>query len=227
METIRISNHNAYFVVINKKYYSIKLVSLKEKISKYAIKHLDSIFINAGLFKIISKKAKGQFIINHQDYSIENYIEKDKYKKVGDKECYPLIINNNELFTLSHDRKDQLNNSKNLTNYDYAVCGWGTLIENNHTIDIESNEIIHGKKCKARQIIGILRNGNYFILTCEKAYYKDIITYLITKKVKFAYSLDGGHSTKLIIDGKQINYFKFNRKGRKYIPSVIEFKLQN
>ena len=202
----------------------IRLAENFNDIYEYAKEHPTSIIINAGLFNV-DGTANGQVIINKKDKSLTSLVLDDQGKLISKYECYPLIINNGNLFCIDQNRFSYKNFPKYLCNYDYAVCGWGALYEDgikNENFII--NEWRHGKKIKSRQIIGQLKNKNYFIFTCEKASYRYIFKFLEKKEVDFAYSLDGGRSTKLIIGGKQLNKVAFfSKTARPKIPNFIEF----
>ncbi len=97
------------------------------------------------------------------------------------------------------------------------------LYENGVKQDFIDKDLRWGNARVPRQIVGHLKNGDYFILTCENAYYKDIYAFLEDKDIEFAYSLDGGRSIKLFIDGKRLNSYPIPIGIKYFIPSGIEF----
>jgi len=216
-----ISGKKAWYLELTRDLYKPKVKLLNENIDSYSAANKDSIIINAGLFKLFSKKPAGQLIIDHIDYSLEDYIIHDNlYGEVSDSECYPLIVDNGNLYSLSSNKLDPIYARTNLVNYEGAVCGWGTLINDYLPTTLSTDEVIWGKAMVTRQIVGLLKNNDYFILTCECAYYDDIIKFLQDKKIKFAYSLDGGRSANLYVDGLPATDMPFRRS---YIPTIIEF----
>jgi len=222
VENVIVSNEKAYYVVVPKEKYNLTIVYLrKEKAKKYAKNNKDSIIINAGLFNMVKKVPLGQLVIDHKDESVTSYIENDNGVAISAKECYPMLVDDSfNIVSDSYDRASVENKSENLAKkYKYAVCGWGLLYDNFEKTNFIEDEIRWGKDQKRRQIIGQLENGDYFILTCDNAYYKDIYSFLEDKKVKIAYSLDGGRSSKLYINSKQLN----KKSLRGFVPTIVEF----
>lgn len=221
---IKISSNNAWFVVIDKD-VKPKVVYTDLSTQEYAQRNKNKVIINAGLFNTRTLEPNGQLIIDNKSINGDIIVESDMGNYIGINQCYPLIINDGNMFVVSDNRLSLTNISKNLEKYNFAVCGWGLLIQDGIDFELYEKEKRWGKECKARQIIGYLDNGCGFCLTCKNAYYKDIVKFLLNNRAKFAYSLDGGRSTKLVIDGEQINKFWFGYKGRKYIPTLIEWNL--
>lgn len=219
------SKGRLYFVEINKNFYNVKVKELKIPIKKYAKSRDQSIIINASLFDISTGRPSGQLVIEHQDLSIHDFMAADNGSKLSKNECYPLIIDNNNLFTLSHNRLSKLNRRENLVNYEYALCGWGCLYEESAKVNsFIDDEIVWGNSRKARQIIGVLNNGNYFVLSASNNTYDELYKFLRTKRVKFAYSLDGGRSTTTYVKGVKKSSLPDFYSSRKMIPVIIEFE---
>lgn len=222
---IKISDYRAFFVVLDKECYKPRILSLNERIGTYARKNKSSVIINGGLFNVRGRTPRGQFVIDGVDLTTDSPISSDKGKPIGDEECYPMVIDHDDRFlTTSHDRTSPLNEGGYIaSHYKSAICGWGVLYENGVNQDFISKDAIWGNKRVPRQIVGHLKNGDYFILTCENAYYKDIYSFLDDKDIEFAYSLDGGRSIKLFINGKRLNSYPIPIGIRYLLPSGIEF----
>ena len=224
IEKHKISKSDAWFVQFDSPTNYPKLVATISPIKKYANFYRNKIIINAGLFNTFSQEPNGQVIIDKLTIN-DGIVEDDMGAKINNEECYPLVVDNNIMKILAPNRFSVLNSVENLKQYQYSVCGWGLVIYNGADAKLYEKEIRWGKAKKARQIVGYKKNNHPFILTCRNAKYIDIVNFLLENDVEFAYSLDGGRSTKLFIDGKQINSFTFGSKGRKYIPTLLEFDI--
>ncbi len=211
----------------------------------YARREKTAFCINASLFNTRTLKPEGQLIINGVDkttYKTDNngaeypWMDDDMGTAISDTECYPLCIDSSgKLSTPYVNRKsdDARPSALIAAGYKYAVTAWGTLIDNyKSTTTATWNEIVHQGKY-VRQIIGQYQNGDYMvcsfdgvkgIITANEAgmNYDDIANFLISKGVRFAYSLDGGGSCETTIRDRQINPIFENATGRK-VPSVIYF----
>lgn len=220
----KISRNNAWFIVLNE-LLTPELIYTTQMAQDYALRNKNKIIINAGLFNTRTSEPNGQLIIQNKIIGIDAVVESDMGAPIGANECYPLIIDDGKMFVASTNRLSDKNEPDILEKYKFAVCGWGNVIEDGKDAHIYDYEIRWGKDSKARQVVGYLRDGRTFILTCQKAYYKDIVAFLLKNEAMFAYSLDGGKSTKLFINGEQINGFCFGYKGRKYIPTLLQWGL--
>ena len=205
-----------------------------EKISalNYA-KRENSVFtLNAGLFNTNTLQPVGQTIID--GVSIVNTpMVDDMGSPISDKECYPLCIDSNGDLSAPYNRN--IDTSEMITDgIIYAVTGWGKVIDNfvacSDTVD---NEIVHAGKY-IRQVIGQFQNGDYFVCTVDMSRgkveneagvtYSILADFLISKGVKFAYSLDGGGSAETVIGKRQLNPIYEGDYGRN-VPTVITFKI--
>ena len=211
----------------------------------YARREKTAFCINASLFNTKTLKPEGQLIINGVDkttYKTDSngnkypWMDDDMGTAISDTECYPLCIDSSgKLSTPYVNRKSDNARPAALiaSGYKYAVTAWGTLIDNyKSTTTATWNEIVHRGKY-VRQIIGQYQNGDYMVcsfdgikgaITANEAgmNYDDIANFLISKGVRFAYSLDGGGSCETTIRDRQINPIFENATGRK-VPSVIYF----
>ena len=167
---------------------------------EYATDNKMAVVMNAGLFNTSTKVPKGQTIINGT--SITNSpMTDDMGTAISDEECYPLCIGSSGKLSAPYTRS--VDTSTMIADgVKYAVTGWCTLIENGAAkySDFNTVEIVH-KNSYSRQVIGQYEDGDYFILTTTSAD-KSGMTYAaineillaLSKKVRFAYSLDGGGS---------------------------------
>jgi exopolysaccharide biosynthesis protein len=188
--------------------------------------------INAGLFNTSTMRPQGQTII--EGVSVTNTpMTDDMGTAIADDECYPLCIdadgNLSAPYERSIDTADMIADGVK-----YAVTAWGQFIENFAKADITKyDEIVHAGKY-IRQSIGQFQNGDYFVCTvdCNRGSiqnevgmtYDTLADLLISKGVKFAYSLDGGGSAETVIGNRQINPIYEGTAGRA-VPTVIYFEV--
>lgn len=111
----------------------------------------------------------------------------------------------------------------------YALTGFVPLIQNGVTVDDSILAVCpHYNSRHPRQIVGVLKDGNYFTFCCDgrtdgengMTLKECIDTMLNDFKVKFAFNLDGGGSTQTTVGKKQINRVIDGRT----IPNVITFR---
>ena len=195
---------------------------------EYATDNKMAVVMNAGLFNTSTKVPKGQTIITGT--SITNSpMTDDMGTAISDEECYPLCIGSSGKLSAPYTRS--VDTSTMIADgVKYAVTGWCTLIENGAAkySDFNTVEIVH-KNSYSRQVIGQYEDGDYFILTTTSAD-KSGMTYAaineillaLSKKVRFAYSLDGGGSAETVVDRSQINTIYEGTYGRK-VPTLIYF----
>ena len=195
---------------------------------EYATDNKMAVVMNAGLFNTSTKVPKGQTIINGT--SITNSpMTDDMGTAISDEECYPLCIGSSGKLSAPYTRS--VDTSTMIADgVKYAVTGWCTLIENGAAkySDFNTVEKVH-KNSYSRQVIGQYEDGDYFILTTTSAD-KSGMTYAaineillaLSKKVRFAYSLDGGGSAETVVDRSQINTIYEGTYGRK-VPTLIYF----
>ena len=195
---------------------------------EYATNNKMAVVMNAGLFNTSTKVPQGQTIINGT--SITNSpMTDDMGTAISDEESYPLCIGSSGELSAPYARS--VDTSTMIADgVKYAVTGWCTLIENGAAkySDFNTVEIVH-KNSYSRQVIGQYEDGDYFILTTTSSD-KSGMTYAaineillsLSKKVKFAYSLDGGGSAETVVDRTQINTIYEGTYGRK-VPTLIYF----
>ena len=195
---------------------------------EYATDNKMAVVMNAGLFNTSTKVPKGQTIINGT--SITNSpMTDDMGTAISDEESYPLCIGSSGELSAPYARS--VDTSTMIADgVKYAVTGWCTLIENGAAkySDFNTVDIVH-KNSYSRQVIGQYEDGDYFILTTTSSD-KSGMTYAaineillsLSKKVKFAYSLDGGGSAETVVDRTQINTIYEGTYGRK-VPTLIYF----
>lgn len=110
----------------------------------------------------------------------------------------------------------------------YALTGFVPLIQNGATVENTTLAVCpHYNSRHPRQIVGVLKDGNYFTFCCDgrtdgengMTLKECIDTMLNNFKVEFAFNLDGGGSTQTTVGKKQINRVIDGRA----IPNVITF----
>lgn len=93
-----------------------------------------------------------------------------------------------------------------------AVCGFGPIVIDGKAVPRERwPKVPHYEVPHLRQIIGQYANGDYAVVTCEGRGYADSTGWTIADAQRvclemgldFAYNLDGGTSTELVVDGVQ------------------------
>lgn len=113
-----------------------------------------------------------------------------------------------------------------------AVCGFMPIIRDYEAVpDTEwPSGIDHYTAQAQRQIIGQYANGDYAIITCEGRGFANSPGWTIAQAqsigiklgLKFAYNLDGGGSTSVVVGKKQLNMIYEGATGRK-VPAFIVF----
>lgn len=113
-----------------------------------------------------------------------------------------------------------------------AVCGFMPIIKNYEAVpDTEwTTGVDHYTQRAQRQIIGQYANGDYAIITCDGRGFANSPGWTIAEEqniclnlgLKFAYNLDGGGSTSVVIGKKQLNLIYEGATGRK-VPAFIVF----
>lgn len=191
--------------------------------------------MNAGLFNMTTVQPVGQTIID--GVSVTNTpMTDDNGTAISDAECYPLCIDADGVLSASYGRS--VNTSTMIADgVKYAVTGWGKLIDNFEKCDeTVFNEIVHPGDYM-QQCIGQYDNGDYCVLTVNKARngqaendigmtYDEMADILIAKGVEFAYVLDGGGSSETVIGERQINAIYEGDAGRA-VPTVIYFDIES
>lgn len=187
--------------------------------------------LNAGLFNTGTLQPQGQTIID--GVSVTNTpMTDDMGTAIADDECYPLCIDADGNLSAPYERS--IDTATMIADgVKYAVTAWGQFIENYALADSSKfDEIVHSG-AYVRQSIGQFQNGDYFVCTCDAVKgsittneagltYADLAELLISKGVKFAYSLDGGGSAETVIGNRQINPIFEGAAGRS-VPTVIYF----
>lgn len=189
--------------------------------------------LNAGLFNTTTMQPQGQTIVDGVSKT-NTPMTDDMGSPISDDECYPLCIDANgdlsALYERSVDTATMIADGVK-----YAVTAWGQFIENFAKADSSKyDEIVHAGKY-IRQTIGQYQNGDYFVCTvdCNRGSisneagmtYDTLANLLISKGVKFAYSLDGGGSAETVIEKRQINPIFEGTSGRA-VPTVIYFEVE-
>lgn len=190
--------------------------------------------VNAGLFNTSTMIPQGQTIIDGVSMT-NSPMTDDMGTAISDHECYPLCIdaegNLSAPYARSVDTADMIADG-----VQYAVTAWGKFIEDFAATDTTVfQEIVH-PDAYIRQCIGQYDNGDYFVCTVDKARlgiaandagmtYATLAALLISKGVKFAYSLDGGGSCETVIGKRQINPIYEGDSGRA-VPTVIYFDVE-
>lgn len=189
--------------------------------------------LNAGLFNTQTMKPQGQTIVNGASMT-NTPMTDDMGTAISDDECYPLCIDSDGNLSAPYERSvdtaDMIADGVK-----YAVTAWGQFIENYAPADSSKfNETVHAGTY-VRQSIGQFQNGDYFVCTCDAQKgsittneagmtYATLAELLISKGVKFAYSLDGGGSAETVIGNRQINPIFEGTAGRS-VPTVIYFDI--
>ena len=207
---------------IPKDKYEIAFVSSKgQSPLEYQLQHPEvQISCNGGLFNTKTHEPLGQTIINKQIINVNKVIS-DNGKTISDQECYPLILNMN--LNLS---EDQLNRSCEDLVQDPTVlsslCGWGSLINDYKGQLFYKKEIVHKYPIRRQRFVLCQDEGNDYILYAfHKAHYKEIEELLLKENIKFAYCLDGGHSTQVCINGCPLTKKYWLKKGRPVNTIII------
>lgn len=188
--------------------------------------------LNAGLFNTSTLQPQGQTIIDAVSMT-NTPMTDDMGTAISESECYPLCIDADGNLSAPYERS--VNTSDMIADgVVYAVTAWGQFIENFAKADeTKYNEIVHAGTY-IRQSIGQFQNGDYFVCTVDKSRnsvtneegmtYDTLAELLISKGVKFAYSLDGGGSCETVIGSRQINPIYEGSAGRS-VPTVIYFDI--
>jgi exopolysaccharide biosynthesis protein len=178
-------------------------------------------------------RPQGQTIIN--GVSVTNTpMTDDMGSPISDDECYPLCIDANGDLSASYERS--VDTATMIADgVKYAVTAWGQFVENFAKAESSKyDEIVHVGKY-IRQSIGQFQNGDYFVCTVDSSRgsvtneagmtYDTLANLLISKGVKFAYSLDGGGSAETVIGKRQVNPIFEGTSGRA-VPTVIYFDVE-
>ena len=190
--------------------------------------------INAGLFNTSTMQPQGQTIIDGVSVTNTPMVD-DMGSPISDDECYPLCIDANGDLSAPYERNvdtaDMIADGVK-----YAVTAWGQFVENFAKAESSKyDEIVHAGTY-IRQTIGQYQNGDYFVCTVDKSRgnvtneegmtYETLADLLISKGVKFAYSLDGGGSCETVIGRRQVNPIYEGAEGRA-VPTVIYFDVED
>ena len=199
----------------------------------YAREHGAVVTINAGLFNTTSLQPVGQTIIDGVSYT-NTPMTDDMGSPISAAECYPLCIDSNGDLSAPYTR-DVDTAVMIADGVVHAVTGWGKVVEDfAPCADTVENEIVHAGTY-IRQVIGQFQNGDYCICTVDMSRgnveneagltYTDLAQLLVSKGVKFAYSLDGGGSAETVLGVRQMNPIYEGSAGRA-VPTVICFNLE-
>lgn len=207
-----------------------------EKVSTLAFaKRENTVFaMNAGLFNTTTMTPQGQTII--EGLSVTNSpMTDDMGTAISDAECYPLCIDAEGNLSAPYGRT--VDTAEMLADgVCYAVTAWGQFIGDFVPSGTDKfSEIVH-PDTYIRQCIGQYDNGDYLVCTVDKARlgiaandagmtYDTLASLLVSKGVKFAYSLDGGGSCETVLGKRQINPVYEGTSGRP-VPTVIYFEVE-
>lgn len=176
--------------------------------------------INAGIFNTSTHKADGQLV--------ENGVIYQSTSSATHPQCRPLVI----------DEDGDLSEAPYNTNVASlvangavsVVCGFMAIIKDWQKVpSSEWNDVVHYTQNAQRQIIGQFGNGDYAIITCEgrSTYNSDGWTIeeaqniCVKHGLKFAYNLDGGGSTELMLGLKHFNNIYEGETGRKVSTFIV------
>lgn len=175
--------------------------------------------INGGIYLVANNEADGITII---DGTILKSVGVEQFSA----EQYVLgITSNGEFKTYLNETAEYILNDGSV----YALTGFVPLIENDTAVDDSVLRICpHWNARHPRQIVGKLKDGNYFTFCCDGRTTNEngmtlaecISTLTKDLNVAFAFNLDGGGSTQTVVGRKQINRMIDGRK----IPNVITFE---
>ena len=177
--------------------------------------------INAGLFNMSNNKPDG--IVIQEGKVIQN-------SPAVLHSARPLVIDSNGY--LYEGSMDADANELVAAGAQSAVCGFMAIISNYEAIpstewtDMANKYNEHAQ----RQIIGQFGNGDYAIITCEGRGHNNSDGWTIEEAqsicikwgLKFAYNLDGGGSTEIMLGSKHLNTMYENSTGR-IVPTFIVF----
>lgn len=187
----------------------------------YAHIHNYPIVINGGVFDMskesMTLKPRGMLIVDSTILNNTPYIT-----------WQPLLIDQNgDLSAVASDT-----DASELSGIVSAVCGFGPLVENykGKTIDDYAHPGGWAENAQ-RMIIGQFGNGDYAIIASEGRGFDnsllgwsigDAVDFCVSINLKFAYNLDGGGSTELVVGKKQLNTIYEGITGR-IVPTFIVF----
>lgn len=189
--------------------------------------------LNAGLFNTQTMQPQGQVIVDGVSKT-NTPMSDDMGSPISEDECYPLCIDENGDLSAPYDRT--VDTAIMIADgIKHAVTAWGQFIENFAKCDSSKyNEIVHVGNY-IRQSIGQFQNGDYFVCTVDGNRgsisneagmdYDTLADLLISKGVKFAYSLDGGGSAETVIEKRQINPIFEGTSGRA-VSTIIYFDIE-
>ena len=190
----------------------------------YALSHNYPIICNAGVFDFVTGSTTrvpwGILIVNGE--ILQNT------PAPGGRVRDPLLIDQNGDLSYAASNVD----ATTLTGIVSAVCGFGPLVINYTGITEQEYVNPAGWNSDAqRLVIGQFGNGDYAIIASEGRDFDnstpgwtipDTIDFCESINLKFAFQLDGGGSTELVIDKKQLNMIYENETGR-LVPTYIVF----
>ena len=174
--------------------------------------------VNGGIYLTSTGEADGITIINGEilkstgveQFAVEQYVlgitEKGEFKSYINKTAESILADGSI----------------------YALTGFVPLIQSGIVVGDDILSVCpHYNSRHPRQIIGVLKDGNYFTFCCDgrtdgengMTLKECVDTMLNDLKVEFAFNLDGGGSTQTTVGKKQINRVIDGRT----IPNVITF----
>ena len=190
----------------------------------YALSHNYPIICNAGIFDNVA----GSKTLTPWGILIVNGEILQNTPAPGGRVRKPLLIDQNGDLSYAATNVD----ATTLTGIVSAVCGFGPLVINYAGIS-EADYVnpVDWTSDKQRLIIGQFGSGDYAIIASEGRGFDnttpgwtipDTIAFCNGINLKFAFELDGGGSTELVVDKKQLNMIYENASGR-LVPTYIVF----
>ena len=176
--------------------------------------------INAGIFDTTTHKSDGMLI---QDGIILQNAESQTHPQ-----CRALAIDSNgDLTEVSYDADPSTLVANGIVS---AVCGFMAIVKDFEAVpSSEWNNVSHYTQNAQRQIIGQFGNGDYAIITCEGRNTDNSDGWTIAEAqsicikhgLKFAYNLDGGGSTEIMLGKKHLNHIYENTHGREVTNFIV------
>lgn len=219
----RLNKYKWVRLVLPKSDYDAKFILGNNK-SPLEVQEMDDsadIICNGGLFDVKAKEPLGQTIIENKVIN-RSKINSDNGKPITTEECYPLILDTENNLSADFKNSDTTDLLK-INNLKSCLCGWGCMIHDYIGCNLYKKEIVHQYPLRRQRLI-ICQDeyDNYILYAFHKAHYKEVEDLLVSEKLKFAYCLDGGHSTQIYIRGYRLTRKYWFKKGRK-VSTCITF----
>lgn len=204
-------------VLIDPKEYSVDLVRAQdtsglETVSSIAIRNHASIGINGGYFKVDVGKGmpSGTLVIKGRVFGIKN------------KQQALALIQAGKLSIQLHNPKQYLRKYPGVT----MVSGIPLLVNNGKMVNtlLKRNSLFYAK-AHARTALGLKANGDIIVIMVEAPGITlvELARFMEKQGSQYALNLDGGGSSSLWIEGKDIKE-KYNLEGTRVVSDAILFK---